>query len=453
MEKSLSQQYQQRLTAHAEVVDRWRADVFPRLDSPTEEAKFDLDRFLAKYFLEKLHGEPFPDKTKEPLILREGLKSKFESAVQAIPGLAAHITDRITVVGWETNLSHGLDKAFAELSSPDAQSHVPTTEANFDLDRFLAKYLLDGLNGEPAPQKTPDPIILYPFFKHESHLREAVALIPGLHIRRADGLYGARTIVGWNASKVELLTHKIEEEKTNRLAEKAAAIRAWQEKEWQRALRPHHGYMKNRQNPSGPLTLDQLAGSYVVRCEGMDGEVDDGDVMTLDIVQPCNSHGGTAAFDIKVIQGTMLLALSDDALHRLKQDLEVDSEDEVDMDSSSPGPQKRKAQGTHPTPAPIKRRLGESPKPNRVYLQWAGRGAGMGEIQVHTANEHTGYLDFDETRASARGVLASPDHFRGGEVAFIIHKVADRPSKLPDPWSHFSQKQYDYESTARWSGW
>ena len=168
---------------------------------------------MAKYFLDNLHGHPKPDKTKEALMLDSVHESNFEMAVRAIPGLAAHITDRLTVVGWETNLQRGLDAAFAKLSAPDARLHIPTSEANFDLDRFLAKYFLDGLHGKPAPRKTPEPITLYPFFNHRVRLEAAVASIPGLRLCRARGMHGTSTIIGWNFDKVKLQKREIEEEK------------------------------------------------------------------------------------------------------------------------------------------------------------------------------------------------------------------------------------------------
>jgi hypothetical protein len=458
LEKSLSEQYQQRLKLHTEDVDSWRAAEFSRLDSPTEEANFDLDRFMAKYFLDSLHGQPAPDKNKEPLVLEYVHKFNFEMAVQAIPGLAAHITDRLTVVGWKTNLQRGLDAAFAKLSSPDAGLHIPTSEANFDLDRFLAKYFF-GLNGKPAPRKTPEPITLYTFFKHGAQLQAAVASIPGLHLCRADGIYGAKTIIGWDVDKVKLRKHEIEEEKAKKEAEEAAAALAAKEDTWQHALQPHREYMKNRQVPAGPLKLAQLTGSYVVRCEKIEDYCGDGEVMTLDIAQPCNAHEATAAFDFRLVEGTMLLASSDDALHLLRQGLEVGSDEEVDPDSDNSdfdgyaGPRKRKTKGTHTAQGPIKRRLGESPVPNRVYVQWAGRDPGTGETQLDTNNEHTGHLDFDASKAFAQGVFSYPSFFGNARLAFAIYKVADRPSKVPDSWSHFSEKQYNYESRARWGRW
>src|SRR5437764_10122621 len=143
-------------------------------------------------------------------------------------------------------------------------------------------------------------------------------------------MYGTSTIIGWDVDKGMLRKREIEEEKEKDEVEEAAAALAAKEAEWQRALQPHREYMKNRQVPPGPLKLDHLTGSYVVRCEKMEDYGGDCDVMTLDIAQPCNAHGVTAAFVFRFVEGTILLALSDDELQLLRQDLEADSDEEAD---------------------------------------------------------------------------------------------------------------------------
>lgn len=185
---------------------------------------------------------------------------------------------------------------------------------------------------------------------------------------------------------------------------------------WRKSLAPHREYMKKYQAPAGPLKLEHLVGSYVVRCvEAEEYRRKDDPVMSLGIVPARSAHGTTAAFDFSLMRETMLLALSDDALHLLRQEVEVDFDEEEDDDRnaddsddnsySGSGPQKRKKNASHATQFPIKRRLGETPNPNRVYLQWAGREAGEDVIAVDSDNEHIGYLDFDASKASARGSI------------------------------------------------
>ncbi|KAN0072624.1 hypothetical protein V8E54_009553 [Elaphomyces granulatus] len=464
LEKSLSEEYSQKLKAYAEQLDRWREHEFNSRSSPTQEANFDLDRFLAKYFLDGLHGQPAPHKTKDPLSLEYvNNPSNFKRAVQSIAGLGAHISIRgATVVGWKSHLERGIDVEFAKLDSPAARFHVHTSEANFDLDRFLAKYFLDGLNGKPAPHKTPDPITLFPFFEHGNRLREVVALIPGLCAAEAKGSNGKETIIGWDVNKIQSKVRHIEEELAREKAEAAEEARAERERVWQRTLHPHREYVRRNQAPNGPLKLDDIRGSYIVRSEKiMEEYSDDNDVMTLDIVNPRSPSSTTATFHFGIVEGTMLLAMSEDSLQILRQEMEVDSDEDTDEDSSDGlstsvhgtlGSRKRAAKGTLVVPGPVKRsRPGMTPNTNRIYLQWAGRETGEGVIQLDT-DDHTGYIDFNETKLTANGVFCYPEMFgkSDSQVSFSIFKVADKPSKTPEPWSDFSEKQYDYECSARW---
>jgi hypothetical protein len=458
LEKSLSEEYGQRLKAHAEKLDRWREDKFATLNSPTQEANFDLDRFLGKYFLDGLRGQPAPYKTKDPLALEYvSDRSNFNRAVQSIAGLEAHVTSSATIVGWKSHLERGIDAEFAKLNSPGARLHIPTAEANFDLDRFLAKYFLDSLNGKPAPRKAPDPITLFPFFEHRNRLGAAVALIPGLCINHAKGEYGIHTIIGWDIDEVRSRVRHMEEEVAKEKAKEAAEARAEREREWQQTLQRHHEYVRRHRVPDSPLKLDDLTGSYVVRCDEIVDSYAPGEVMILDIVKPRNPLSTEAAFYFGMVEGTMLLAMSEDSLQMFREDVEVDSDEDTDQDSDNlrtgvhgnSGSRKRMAKGSRAAQGSIKRRLRTTPKSNRIYLQWAGRETGEGEIQLDTESKHTGYLDFDESKLSAKGVFSYPDMF-GRDVPFSIFKVADQPSKVPEPWSHFSEKQYNYESRARW---
>lgn len=371
-------------------------------------------------------------------------------AVKAVPGLAMHIGSDLTVVGWKPTFQRGMDEAFVKLA--DYGLHVPTSEANFDLDRFLAKYFLDGLNGKPVPRKTPDPITLYPFFEHQDGLRTAVASIPGLHLCEAHAVYSLRTLIGWDINKVKLQKRKIEEEAAKTKASEASEALAVKEDKRHHDLQPHREYMKNHHAAAGPLSLDNLAGSYIVQSETAEEYRRDDEAMTLDIIPPDNAHGTVATFNLGLVEGTMLLALSDDALHLLRQDVGYDPEDSDGDDYDGYGnKRKRKAEGTHAGQGPIKRRLGASPKPNRVYFQWAGRDTGERVIQLDYDNKHYGYLDFDVSKAHAKGQFAHPSFFGDEPLIFSIHKTTDRPSKkTPDSWSQFSEKQYAYECGARW---
>jgi hypothetical protein len=351
VETSLSEQYRQRFTAYAEKRDRLRDRIFDQQTSPTEEACYDSRRFLAKYFLDGLDGKPCPEITK-PLVLEPSVGG-LRSIAEKIPGLVVCNNDKanITVIGWRDNFEAGLDEAFARLSAPDARPPVLATEAHFDLRRFLAKYFLDGLDGKPAPQKTPEPIEIERYWE-PAGLDNAVSRIPGLHICCAFGEYVYTKIIGWDLGKVQLRKHEIEQVRAKAYAEREAAERARREESWQRALRHHHQYLQNYQPPHGPLDLGRLSGQYLVESEQMycdgykeddldyyyeDEARDDTAQQILHIHPPSERsfHGVMAAFEFGLVRGTMLLAMSEDAVHQLEQDVDRRSDCDVSDDENA----------------------------------------------------------------------------------------------------------------------
>ncbi|RHZ62811.1 uncharacterized protein CDV56_108802 [Aspergillus thermomutatus] len=262
IERSLAEQYRNLERAREERISREKAAIFAEMESPSLEARFDPHLFIAKYFLGP-NGAPDKEKQREALILEDVDGPNFPKAVQAVPGLVAHVTRRLTVVGWEDTLARGLDAAFATCSAPGSQLHIPTTEANFDLDRFMAKYFLHGLNGKPDPKKTTNPIELYSFFEHLPRLRTVVESIPGLHLRQARGAFDSlHTIVGWDIAKVMSIKKGHEDDREREKAEEEARKRAQRRKLWHEALQPHRDYMKSYRPSAGPLKLDDLVGSY-----------------------------------------------------------------------------------------------------------------------------------------------------------------------------------------------
>jgi hypothetical protein len=205
-------------------------------------------------------------------------------------------------------------------------------------------------------------------------------------------------------------------------AKKAADAKAEMDRKWQHILQRHHEYARRRRVPDGLLKLDDLTGSYIVQCNEIVERYAPNEVMTLDISKPRNPHGTEAAFYFGFLEGTMLLAISENLLQMLRQDAEVDSDEDADSgEDADPdedglqtgvygnsGSRKRRADGAHAVQRSIKRKLGETPKINRIYLQRAGRETGESEIQLDTDNEHTGYLDVDESKLSAKRSVLSP---------------------------------------------
>ncbi|EAW10282.1 uncharacterized protein ACLA_047510 [Aspergillus clavatus NRRL 1] len=431
LERSLSKQYRQAGLVHEENIRRLRAVEFSQLKSPSCEAHSDTYMFLAKYFLTGPHGQPDRERQKEALILDACPEMNFLSAVQKVPGLAFYTKQQVIIVGWEDTISRGIDAAFARLSAPGTKSHVASSEMRFDLDRFMAKYFLDGIKGRPDPKKTPNPVELHSFSQEWPDLAKIVASVPGLHIAHTTAKsLSENTIIGWDADKVALCKKRRDKVQAEEEAKIEAERAAEEEDARQEALAPHRLYLSNHSPSPGPLKPEDLTGSYIIECEAAEEYIMDGEKMTLDIQKPESVHGVVAAFSLGLIEGTMLLALSHDALHALREEqppMEDDSEDEWGDYDSDTG--KRKA--SNPAEGRVvKRRLGETPQPNRVYIQWTGREI-SGPIAVDEKNEHTGYVDFEPSKATAQGQWAYPDFFGDEKLQFTIYKRSDEPDEAP----------------------
>lgn len=247
------------------------------------------------------------------------------------------------------------------------------------------------------------------------------------------------------------MKQEIKEEKAKREAERDGEEKAWKEERFQGMLGPHSKYMETYMPPPPALQIDHIVGEDIVKCVELDdvsyfsSSLSGGTIklrpMSLHIHPPSarSSHGVMAAFDFDTLEGTMLLGMSDDAVQRLREDVDdikdtdwygdYGSDSDSDSDSDNPYSRKRKVKN-HPSHQPTKRRLGETPRPNRVYPQWAGRQSD-GEIEVDERNENTGYLDFSGNRASAQGEFKSPSWIGSKMVSFSIYKVSDRPSEKP----------------------
>lgn len=137
-------------------------------------------------------------------------------------------------------------------------------------------------------------------------------------------------------NKVSDEVREIEDEKAQEEAQKArqAAIkREEREEDWRRTVKAHHEYMRAYATSSGPLKLEHLTGSYLVKSDLLEDYRNQPGPILLDVLQQKNPHGTTAALDMGLREGTALLALSTDPLEALRQDIEVSSNDS-DLDSN-----------------------------------------------------------------------------------------------------------------------
>ncbi|KAL2833513.1 hypothetical protein BJY01DRAFT_253477 [Aspergillus pseudoustus] len=471
-EAGLAEQYRRQLLEHAETVKRWEQRQFAQMLSAADEARYNTDLFLAKYFLTS-SGQPDKTKQKEALILDDLAPYDLVDKVSAIPGLACRTTRYVTLVGWAESITPAaLDVAFAKLDSSIRKRYkidLPTEEGEMDLDRFMAKYFwCSCTNRVPDQAKTPEPLKfkLSSFRKDdlEAKLRAAVDMTPGLHFEYASGWSGTMElggpteymVVGWGAEKVNSLVRALEAQRRTMQAEEEAQEKKRQEEEEAEFWRPHTAFMATYRSTSGPLTLDDLKGSYMVRCDKL-SEKYNCQNMRIEIQPPTNPLGVVAAFDFDILSGTMLLSLSEDSLHAFAEELSVDPDSEPDsgVDDWSEPTQKRKRtgdDGNNPNRI-IRRRLGEAPKPNRVYFRWAGASVPENELDGPMDElDDRGYLDFSpDNKAVAYGVWIYLTFFgRDEKINMSVHKIANEPSEEPrNKWSDYQDPKY-YDIYPKW---
>jgi hypothetical protein len=114
IEGELNQEYE----AKCDELKKARLEQFSKIGSPTKEAEFDVDLFLAKYFLDE-NGQPDRSKTPKPLPFLDFRDQwSLHTAAEKVPGLhtCSGGTDgdaRVWVIGWDRNnvrsVAHEID--------------------------------------------------------------------------------------------------------------------------------------------------------------------------------------------------------------------------------------------------------------------------------------------------------------------------------------------------------
>lgn len=159
----------------------------------------------------------------------------------------------------------------------------------------------------------------------------------------------------------------------------------------------------------------------------------------------------------------MLLALSEDALEKLQEEVEEaekdseygSEEDELEMMPSglldSSASSKRKATGqSGDSRQAVKKRMGKALRPNRIYFRWRGRQPGTGEIETTQEDRHLGHFDFKNSGLTGQGVIVHPNFFGDEAVEMKIYKRDNFPQNEAEAWSNLGEERWDYERTARW---
>lgn len=330
-------------------------------------------------------------------------------------------------------------------------------------------YLTDG---KPDQTKTPKTLVLSTEGRLSDLFWKARG-IPGLHTwsSTCNIMEPVTCFIGWDGDEIMRLGKEFSDRE--REAEKARRRLKWEEN-----MEAHKQYLARRQSKEGdvdgedeqskPFDLSRLAGSYVIRCDGiLDGWDTEhtGDTLTMDIaVAPSSADMLVAAYNLGIIRGTMTLSLSDDALKQLfdpepedSEDSESDEEDEnnedkeddedkrddedgidteeltsgkkrkaslqqgEDEDSSLQQPAKKRKTATEPTPS------------RRVYLRLEGYETGEGE-ELHVPDP--GYIDFTSNDCIAfEGLMKTLTHV-GNKVKFEGFKISDEPQRAPEVFEY-----------------
>ena len=361
---------------------------------------------------------------------------------------------KLEASAWDARQKVIDDAAWARYSSPSER-------ALHNIDRFFAHYFFT--DGKPDPSKTRDPVAIIghgdPYMVSDKAER-----IPGLEARRS----GDRNTlcIGWDRSAVWALADQADAEV--RRQEKAKADDRWAEVEEEHAAlvkraKTKSGAPKVNAKSSTPAVLQKIIGSYVVRCSEIEEQWPSDHDLTLDIGCGPTPDVVQAAVEFNVIEGTMILGLTDSALDEVDRDAsgsedseeddseeddsEEDDSEEDDQDEEPPTSRKRAP------PAP-KKKPGRPKKPKasptrRILLRIRGRETGEGETFY---NSERGYLEFtDDTFTRFAGVVSLP--CVGSNTVFEGFKVDLKPQQAAEPFEDFSEEQYEDEGRSRWGGY
>ncbi|KAH6886340.1 hypothetical protein B0T10DRAFT_461790 [Thelonectria olida] len=84
---------------------------------------------------------------------------------------------------------------------------TPSQRASCDVDHFLEHYFLT--NGQPDPNKTPEPLTLQLDLTSRIDVHLKAEKIPGLYRAGGDGMNRPALAIGWDEAEVHILDSKI----------------------------------------------------------------------------------------------------------------------------------------------------------------------------------------------------------------------------------------------------
>ncbi|MBE3049255.1 hypothetical protein IMZ48_43500 [Candidatus Bathyarchaeota archaeon] len=169
--------------------------------------------------------------------------------------------------------------------------------------------------------------------------------------------------------------------------------------------------------------------------------------MTLDVTPGPTPKVLQAAVDFGMIEGTMIFALSDEALDVIDN---TPPDDQLEGYSSSeknkeedednePNPSGKRSASPKTKPGDSKKQKADVP-PRRVYLRIRGRETGEGQ----PFSSERGYIDFtDDTYTQFKGVVDLP--YMSDRQAFEGYKVDSRPRRKTKSWGKFDEGWWEEE--------
>ncbi|KAK8209397.1 hypothetical protein IWZ01DRAFT_317521 [Phyllosticta capitalensis] len=375
-----------------------------------------------------------------------------------------------------------------------ARCKTLSEKASFDFSLFLEHYFLT--DGKPNPAKAPEPMTVR--MEHRTWVRAFTSPHGDPHqLARQVGLHAAlsadcrkplpfnsgprkyyRLRIGHDHAVVERFAHEI-------VAQEEAAAQKKRDDDYD------HCVARARRRNLRSFDLRQCIGSYVVECDKVvrfSKDYKDA-VLTMDI-SPAGSETLVAAFDFGLVQGTMLLSLSEENLDAMVGAVSSarydNTEDEVDDDPDDPWAsiypaystdERRKqtlaqavaskqARGgndgsaagaskkgggsikksSHNAPRK-KRRIIMPSLSRRVHYRLRGQETLQGEIYP---DPEAGHLDFLSNGCEKFMGLAYLFPGLDSNVRFTGYKVAEQPRRKPEPWSTFDDEAAGCANRARW---
>ncbi|KAL8788704.1 MAG: hypothetical protein Q9213_001518 [Squamulea squamosa] len=326
----------------------------------------------------------------------------------------------------------------------------PITEANYDIDMFLAKYFLDS-NGNPTRTKTTVPISL-PGFGNRSFLYAAAEKIQGL--KTVNGGYGndRTVVVGWENS------HPSVWEVAGQVGKVSYETRKkMREANWNRTLQIHRSFVYSPGKPGDRFDIAFAEGEFAIDFKATAEQwIDNSENMTLTI-GAARGLNRTGAFQFGIVEGMMRF---DTDQHRLLAWCAENKDGECSETSGDEGAENDGNDTSEQTPSeqlrglatgsapPAKRRKrSRTVEQRRLHFQWRGRETGEGKIQLGNVKSHAGHLDFvDNACTKFEGYISL--ELMGQDLAFTGYKISAVGGPVKDSWTNYSKNAYDHAKRA-----